>query len=708
MKQRLRSCEKFPAGDIQVSKAATDRTPDLSVGPQEGYAAVLVAIIAGLLFSFSLTFVISVYYRPEIEQLLVEAMGFVTKHTAVGLAPEPVERLQFLACMLLVPVLLISIYYAFDRRRKSFTEGVGRRVDFASTVLLLAFSGFAPIYIYAALINSEGGFLYIRSGILYSNPVVYAFGVFPVLVWLAVYVSRPWVLWTGRVLLCSLAVFISVTAFMASVYDGDSISRWMYSINPVIYPVAQVVSSKTLLVDCAPLYGLYPHFLEPVFRVVPFSVYSFTVLMGGLYLVCLYSMWFFLSKLVKNEVVLYVGFIAAVFYSHVGVKTILSKMRPDPYFQYAPIRMLFPCLLLPLSLAYLRNPGSRWVYCLNFCIASLAILWNPDAGVVVFGAWVLLIIYIELFSRSLTAALGPILRHLAMAFLMIAMVYVGYGLFAFLRSGVWPDWGMIQKYYKLFSYYGYFMLPMKRLPHMWGVLVFIYLVSMAVSIRGLFRGLDVDFYGSLFLLTILGVGLFAYYQGRSHDYCLLALLSFPILILTIFIDRVFQGVVSRERRYYVLIPIAALCFYFCASAAPSVVIRRAVFLRWISEGAGSSVGGGGGVNSENINFIKKNTKPGEAVFILVSDYADGIYYAESSTLSALDIASSTDWFFMSDIDKAMHSIGNNHSFKVFAYPGQYTKFNESFGRYYRVAARDAETGLVMYLPVVRILETAGD
>lgn len=701
MAEEPKNYEESTAQDSQSKGVVMERFPVRDGYVDEGAIAVIVTVIAGLLFGFLLALVISTYYRPDIGPLIKEAGGLVTSRAASSLAPEPVERLQYLACMLLMPVFLFFSYFCFEKRWSSFPAVARKRINFSATVLLLTFAVFAPLYIYGALGNSEGGFLYVRSGILFSRPWVYAIGVCPILILLAVYAYKPWVRWVGRLLLGPLALFSAVVTFFVSLYNSDSVSDWTYHINPVIYPLAQVLSSKTLLVDCAPLYGLYPHFLEPIFRIVPLSVYSFSMLMAGMLLVCLFSLWFFLSRLVKNEVILYAGFIAAVFYSHIGVKTILFNTRPDPYFQYAPLRMLFPCLLLLLCTDYLRNLGRRWIYGSGFLISGLAILWNPDTGIVVFGAWCLLLVYVEIFERSFAGSLRPILRHMMVALFILTLVYFGYGFFALLRSGVWPDWGMTQKYYKLFSYYGYFMLPMKGLPHVWGIMALIYTISMSISIRGLFRGGDKNFHASIFLLTIVGVGLFAYYQGRSHDYCLISLLCIPILILTILVDRILIGAQGGDKRFYKLLPIGALCFYFCASAAPSVVMKHAVFFYWIKGGLRTSGNGSGGVHSENINFIRMHAKPGERVFILVGGNVDGIYHAESSTASVLDISSSTDWFFKDDINKVINFITTNQSFKVFAIPGEYADLSETFISSYRIVAQDSKTGLALYIPKIR-------
>jgi hypothetical protein len=272
-------------------------------------------------------------------------------------------------------------------------------------------------------------------------------------------------------------------------------------------------------------------------------------------------------------------------------------------------------------------------------------------------------------------------------------------LFAFLRSGAWPDWGMSIKYYKLFSHNGYFMLPMPGLPHLWGIIVGVYVAAMVVALHGLLRKENELLCRNLFLLAVMGAGLFSYYNGRSHSYCLIPLLYVPILILTLLADHILTGVKDGNRTYYKYLPLGALGFYFCASAVPSVftftLSRR--YLGWIHEGSVASSAGAHGVHSRNIEFIRRQTKRGEKILILLGDATDGMYHAESATASVLDLPSSTDWVFKSDVNQVWDFLRGNKSGKVFV-TRQYAGQTELLKNCYRIAAEEGQTGLVMLLP----------
>jgi hypothetical protein len=686
--------------DLRLAKGSEASLPNRRSLSDSDFAPVCFTLFAGFGFLALLILGVAKWYRPDLAHLLQEATELVVPTVAKDLAPEPVERLQYVFSIFFTPLFLLGCLLTLQRFYQVTTERNQRIYTWMANALLLAGTAALPILTYQALKPSS--FLYVRAGALFTNPLYYTLLLFPAASLLAFFSHHRWISRTGKIALYSLSAYMAVIVFFSVLFDHDSIlPAYRIHLNPVIYPLAQVMAGKTLFVNCAPLYGLYPHFLQPLYKCLPLSVYSFTIVMAILMLSCFAALWFFLRTVVKNDFVFLAGFIAAVFYTYAGTKLVLSEFRPDPYFQYAPIRMLFPCLLLALAALYLRGIGKRWVYYATFLCAALALLWNLDTGVVVFGSWLLLLGYTELFRNPWRTAFKSILSHALTALGSWLLVYGGYALFAFLRSGAWPDWHMSIIYYKVFSHYGFNMLPMPGLPHLWGIVVGVYVAAMVMAIHGLLRKENELFSGSLFLLTVMGTGLFAYYQGRSHDYCLIPLLYVPIFLITLLADHILTGVKAGDRAYYKFLPLGALFFYFCASAVPSVFTQSGRFMREIYEGSQASRAGSQGVHSRNIEFIRKLTNPGEKIFILLDGDLDGLYYAETSTASVLDLPSSTDWFFKSDINQVEKFLRENKATKLFVVPGQRPYLTALFKNSYRLVAQEQQTGLTLLLPSAR-------
>lgn len=650
----------------------------------------------GLLFLLVLTAGIATWYHPDTESLVREASALLTPIAAQSLAPEPTERLQFVASLVFLPPFLFVALLALTRFFQNSPAAQQRRLERLARNLTLGATAFVPVFCYLALKRSE--FLYLREGLIFTHFWFYTLIIFPATLLLTVFAHRRWGALIAKTLLYAMTAWIFAILCFISLFDRDSISEWTHHINPVIYPVAQVVAGKTLLVDCAPLYGLYPHFLQPIFSIVPLGVYSFTFVMAALLVVSCAALWGFLRLHVRNDVLLLAGFSAATYYSHFGAKTLLSITRADPYFQYAPIRLLFPCLLLLLAALYLRGIAKSWVYAATFLCASIALLWNPDSGIVVFGGWILFLGYTELSRQTVRESLRPILLHGLAAIGSLVLVFGGFALFAFLRSGMWPDWRMSADYYKLFSHYGYFMLPMAGLPHSWGVVVAVYIGAMIFSFTGLVRKDQRPIFGSLFLLSILGAGLFAYYQGRSHDFCLFPLLYLPVLIITLICDHLLRTARETSWKGLPFLPLGILFFFFTASAAPSVIASGFRLNAWIAEGLASSVKGSEGPHSLNVEFIQRHTTPGEKIMILLGNDLDGIYDAESSTRCVLDLPSSTDWFYLADHGRVVRFLKENKATKLFLIPSQLAGFDDLFRTAYRTVDRESQTGLTLLVP----------
>ena len=138
----------------------------------------------------------------------------------------------------------------------------------------------------------------------------------------------------------------------------------------------------------------------------------------------------------------------------------------------------------------------------------------------------------------------------------LVLTSMGYYLYAYYSGGARPDLSGMLVYLNLFAEYGFYMLPVKSFIHPWSMVAIIYVVGVFTGIRCLLEetGL-VAFPGgkaksdketnTLVLVFVLGIGLFGYYVGRSHDLNLIGPSWPAVLLLTIATDRLFCDL-SRE------------------------------------------------------------------------------------------------------------------------------------------------------------------
>ena len=184
--------------------------------------------------------------------------------------------------------------------------------------------------------------------------------------------GRRWV----RPVLHLLALGLAAVPFLASLQNDKSLYTGAPHFSAVFYPVVSVCQGKALLIGCASQYGLYPHLLQPVFAFTGLSVLGFTAVMGLLLAASYLALWLFLARACDNRSAAFLGFASLLLN---GWFSFFRAADFNPYFQYLPIRFVFPALLVPLGWRYLGRP-TRGAYWGLLAFLSAGVLWNLDSG----------------------------------------------------------------------------------------------------------------------------------------------------------------------------------------------------------------------------------------------------------------------------------------------------------------------------------------
>ncbi|MFA5197260.1 MAG: hypothetical protein WC437_02445 [Patescibacteria group bacterium] len=609
-----------------------------------GYNQVLLTVFFVTLLLISWNYLIALYYFPDIGPI------YDTIRAKISLPiecffPEPIERFQYVSSLFLAPFAIGSVYYLIRRHIK---EGVLRSpsiswvfsIPFILLLLMLSFK-----------INTLDGVFwgrYIDPSILVKHPFVFLLTnlLFLLLTFFSTVKNRL----NKIIYVISAILFLPFTVGYFFLWIFSTYIGYIPHLNAVLYPVTQVVWGKTLLVDFTNQYGLYPHFLEPIFRIFGISVLSFSVVMSLLACVCVILIFLFLIKNIKNSIVAILSFFTIMFYS-------AGLMAPEPYFQYWPIRTLFPFLIILLASLYFKNKNNK-LYIIIFLLASLGILWNLDTGIVTFLGWILALIYQELFNTK-RVFIKNSLRHIICSLIMITLTLISFSLFTYTRAGSFPN------YFELLNYQGYFYSLGFGAIHMqliqpWNLVILTYLIGLTYSIIQAFKRSLTDKATIIFLLSIIGLGIFSWYQGRSHDLSLVNIIPSAILILAIFSDKLLTIIARYKDQGKVLLPmlLVGLFVVFSSVALPSIIINHeSLFERM-------TIGGNNLTKSKTYNpkvaFISEHTTKGEPILIL-ADHQDGIFYAESKTQTRLNVPSSTEIFLKSDLGKIENFLATNTS-----------------------------------------------
>lgn len=427
-----------------------------------------------------------------------------------------------------------------------------------------------------------------------------------------------------------------------------------YHFDAVFYSAAQVYNGQSILVDLTTQYGLYAHFTEPLLKAMGgLTVWNFKFLMSVLIFLSFCFLYLFMKNVIKNRIILFFAFIALMFYAYVNF---YLDYRGREYYQYFPIRVIFPAVVLFLASMYFRAKSLIIYYLLPVFIA-VGILWNPDTGIICALSWFLVMGFSEIqdgirMKKTKKEILRKLLFHFLNILEIITVVFIFFSIYIFFRSGVFPDYGDLMKYQKIYYQMGFGSMPM-QLIHPWNLVILAFMLGLVKSLGSFFwqglAGESIFRSRILFLLSVLGTGLFAYYQGRSHDWALVPLLYLPLIIAAIILEDAVNGFVSGKnsgKRVLVGNAVIILFLLFVFTSPSEKVFDRVAAFKFKNFAE---------------KFHKKYKKsefmhladyfsPGEEVYV-ISAGSQSIIYADTGTVNPVNVPGQSEITVASDMEK---------------------------------------------------------
>lgn len=651
-----------------LAREESDRAPDwaaewvahfLTVASSLGVLCVIAAIC-------NATITVDVDRLP----VLLEQITF----PETSVAPEPAERTAYVASLIVIPVFMLLVHSPL-RTYVSRLSPQGVWAWFVGSVVamlsLLALGGLG-----------DGAF-YWRGCLVYTNPP--AFLVATITGGVLSYLRLPDVLSATHErrlfsvrdfgLATAVVVFVALTSVLRIFPATDSYVADTH-FEAVFFTSTQVSLGATLLVDLPHQYGLYPEFLAPVFRVLGgITVSRFTAVMAVLQAVA-YVLWLgALFRVMRTRWMAMLTFLGAFSLASFLVPLFVIEQGYipyyDPYFQYFPVRFLFPAIAVYAIAAVAEHDRFEkrlWRYVPSL-ILGMGILWNADAGLPALGAWVSCLCLLAVTRRnvragSFAASVSAVLRVLVESFASAAVAVIA-GLIALaLKSGEWPDPGMNLQFQRIFYGLGFYMLPMPVV-HSWLVWAAVVMAALSYGIFSVSAVQDdqrrLPLRSTLFGWAVLACGLFAYYQGRSHDWVFPVVLPFAFAFLGVAIDRLFlpmaaDATVARKWRLAGCMLGAAFVVALGSGAVSAwwadQLLWKLVLGRW------NGLKNAATCTPEPPAFVfaKSRLSIGDTVLIL-SNHA-GVYHAETQTKSPLPM-SLIELILRNDRDEVLRKIAES-------------------------------------------------
>lgn len=334
----------------------------LEVRQSNAYVFLSVATYLVLLATFLVVFFIDNTMLSAIDAN-VETLKQTLLNPA-GAQPEPKEKMMFFGSVATIIISLL-LFIPFIKKKfsgKEISQTTNNVIHVINIfiVLFIAFKAFkapnpfatAPQNSHDIVAKTNFDFYFIKS-FLHKNFMLYAFVLFPIIAFIALYsLKKPIEIfsklnsWSSKIVLL-ITVIMSLLAFGLCSFDFPYTFENKFDLNAVYYSVVQVFHGNVLLSNnFTNTYGLYPHFIMPILKIMGLSFSSFSAIMGVLLALCFFMIYWFLNKTITNKWFVLLSLCAVFYISYVYGKIVINY---DPYFAIHPIRWLFPCLLLFLS-----------------------------------------------------------------------------------------------------------------------------------------------------------------------------------------------------------------------------------------------------------------------------------------------------------------------------------------------------------------------
>ena len=595
----------------------------------EFFFAVLLLICCGGLIYFN-----AHETSPEQQQLL--RLEFMPVFRDL-LQPELRERTTFIYLTLLsIPVCLAVIYICNALRnlkRRLETPSMLMKTTLMNIFILIIMT----VCFYQPQIHPQ--FLYILFDPVWDHYILLL--LVPALSLAAVYALFKVNLnyWCGKFIFPLLLLIPLLQILCSRLYSLDIVSHEVPDHpNVIAYALSQAATGCTDYHQ----YGFYHRMQAPLFRIIPPNMFNISVVMGLFFMTGCFAVYWVLFKSMKNKVL--IPAFALILFFTTGTWLFLDRGRQlsiDPCFTYYPVRFIFPALsvLLFFCLIYLRK---KYIAILCGIIAGLGLWWNIDSGIAAFAAFPAVMGLEFIFSKERRAVLVQSASFLGSAFLAFFALLIIFSL----QQGCMISPEASLKYINLFSAAGFGMMPLPAPPAPWCVFAGIYLSGIIVGLRFFAAGRFNILAKMSIYLSVLGIGLFTYYQGRSHIWNLPTVIWPALMLMFIYTDRIIRlvkaGLVNRQFKMLVF---PAVFFSVCAAA--TVAWDTGMIAAGVERTCRRIITPDEACPLErNVRFILANA--GENKVVNIASYMQGVYYAETGLRAGIADFGMVELFFIKD------------------------------------------------------------
>ncbi len=346
---------------------------------------------------------------------------------------------------------------------------------------------------------------------------------------------------TCNLILVVCILYLSGQYITENYFNGSSFQSINFS--EYFFSIYRVYSGQTQIIDFNNIYGFYGDFYTYFLKIMgSASMHNVSIIAAALMLIILGSVVIVIYKMCENKILALLG--GAVFSFCISVFS-SSGVSGEYDLSFSPHKLLFPMLIILVSYFMITNRYKKynWVFVLlGYTISILSLLWNTDSGIIVIISYMFLRLYLLLtynsyFDKKFWKGIAKLTGEGLLGFAIAISLLIH---FTYLKSGIVLDYEAVSEvFFKQFrnSAKGYRTFSM-TLVHPWIMLVFIYALSISKALRNLKllrinneikHVLRLSMY---WLLSVMGLGFFSYYQEYSNSANFVRI-SWPAVILII-------------------------------------------------------------------------------------------------------------------------------------------------------------------------------
>ncbi|MFY7886568.1 MAG: hypothetical protein ACOVOV_17175 [Dolichospermum sp.] len=327
-----------------------------------------------------------------------------------------------------------------------------------------------------------------------------------------------------------IVVLVTVTSVAWSLIYTDPSN---YHFNVVLFPLAAINGDSPFipLVDDGfkTLYGGYYLWLGLLSRLIGNSLLSIKIVVCSLIALQIILYYLIVKAIYKNPLIRILVFISCLFWSYFYCKVVSQ----DLYFQYFPLRTLFPCLLL-VTLLYIseRKFLDKAILSIGFLtinlrdllldfLVAMALLSNFDSGVVVLIMYFFIYIWNEFKIDEFSAKnmIKKLTRFSINLIIIILIIIFGFRIIA----------GEFINFYNYIGFTfkvgsGFLGLPFPD--NIWMIFMVVYGFNIIQSFQSPIEDKNAKY---RFVIAIWGIVSLLYFVNRSHPWNLLSV-SLPFFL----------------------------------------------------------------------------------------------------------------------------------------------------------------------------------